>query len=56
MTPDELGEIYEYTPTWTELRVGAAIFSVGFLVFTLLTKLAVPIMNGEFVHQGGEHT
>jgi molybdopterin-containing oxidoreductase family membrane subunit len=56
MTPDELGEIYEYVPTWTELRVGAAIFSVGFLIFTLLTKIAVPIMNGEFVHPGGEHT
>ncbi|MBS1153361.1 MAG: Polysulfide reductase NrfD [Myxococcaceae bacterium] len=48
MTPDMLGEIYEYTPTLTELRVGAAIFSIGFLIFTLLTKIAVPIMNGEF--------
>lgn len=49
MTPDELGEIYEYRPTWTELRVGAGIFSVGFLVFTLLTKIAIPIMHGEYV-------
>ena len=48
MTPDMLGEIYEYTPTLNELRVGAAIFSIGFLVFTLLTKIAIPIMNGEF--------
>ena len=48
MTPDMLGEIYEYTPTLSELRVGAAIFSIGFLVFTLLTKIAIPIMNGEF--------
>ncbi len=55
MTPDELGEIYEYTPTWTELRVGAAIFSIGFLVFTLLTKIAVPIMNGEYAHGGHVH-
>ena len=46
-----LGEIYEYTPTLSELRVGAAIFSVGFLIFTLLTKLAIPIMNGEFAHK-----
>ncbi len=51
MTPDMLGEIYEYTPTLNELRVGAAIFSTGFLVFTLLTKLAIPIMNGEFARQ-----
>jgi molybdopterin-containing oxidoreductase family membrane subunit len=51
MTPDMLGEIYEYTPTLGELRVGAMIFSIGFLIFTLLTKLAIPIMNGEFAHR-----
>ena len=47
-TPDTLGEIYVYTPTLHELRIGAAIFSVGFLVFTLLCKIAIPIMTGEF--------
>ena len=47
-TPDTLGEIYEYTPTIHELRIGAAIFSVGFLVFTVLCKIAIPIMTGEF--------
>ena len=31
-----------------ELRIGAAIFSIGFLVFTLLCKVAVPILTGEF--------
>ncbi|MFN7972554.1 MAG: NrfD/PsrC family molybdoenzyme membrane anchor subunit [Acidobacteriota bacterium] len=45
-TPDVLGEIYEYRPTLHELRIGAAIFSVGFLVFTLLCKMAIPIMTG----------
>jgi len=48
-TPDTLGEIYEYTPTIHELRIGAAIFSIGFLIFTVLCKIAVPIMTGEFV-------
>jgi molybdopterin-containing oxidoreductase family membrane subunit len=47
-TPDTLGEIYEYAPTLHELRVGAAIFSVGFLIFTVLCKVAVPMMSGEF--------
>ncbi len=47
-TPDMLGEIYEYTPTLHELRIGAAIFSTGFLVFTVLCKIAVPILTGEF--------
>jgi len=47
-TPDTLGEIYEYTPTIHELRIGAAIFSIGFLIFTLLCRIAVPILTGEF--------
>ena len=47
-TPSTLGEIYEYTPTLIEIRIGAAIFAVGFLVFTLLCKISVPIITGEF--------
>jgi molybdopterin-containing oxidoreductase family membrane subunit len=47
-TPDALGEIYEYYPTLTELRVAAGIFAVGFLAFTLMLKIAVPIALGEF--------
>jgi Ni/Fe-hydrogenase subunit HybB-like protein len=48
MTPDTLGEIYEYFPSSTELQVAAGIFSLGFLVFTLMLKVAVPITLGEF--------
>ena len=47
-TPSTLGEVYEYAPTMTEFRIGAAVFSVGFLVFTLLCKVALPVMSGEF--------
>ncbi|MFZ1145848.1 MAG: sulfate reduction electron transfer complex DsrMKJOP subunit DsrP [Bryobacteraceae bacterium] len=49
LTPDTLGEIYEYYPTVTELRVAAGIFAVGFLLFTLMLKVAVPISLGEFL-------
>ena len=48
-TPDPLGEIFQYAPSITELRVAAGIFSVGFLVFTLMLKVAVPISLGEFL-------
>ena len=48
LTPDTLGEIYEYYPTVTELRVAAGIFAAGFLLFTLMLKVAVPISLGEF--------
>jgi len=48
LTPDALGEIYEYSPSVTEVLVTAGIFSVGFLVYTLMLKVAVPITLGEF--------
>jgi len=48
LTPDTLGEIYEYFPASTELWVAAGIFAVGFLLFTLMVKVATPIMLGEF--------
>ena len=52
LTPDTLGEIYEYAPTLIELRVAAGVFAVGFLVFTLMLKVAVPIALGEFHFEG----
>jgi molybdopterin-containing oxidoreductase family membrane subunit len=48
LTPDALGEIYEYVPSLVELRVAAGVFALGFLVFTLMLKVAVPISLGEF--------
>jgi len=47
-TPDTMGEIYEYSPSLTEWSVAAGIFGIGFLVFTILVKIAVPILVGEF--------
>ena len=47
LTPDALGEIYEYRPSTTEVFVAAGIFATGFLVFTLMLKAAVPIMLGQ---------
>jgi molybdopterin-containing oxidoreductase family membrane subunit len=47
LTPDTLGEIYEYYPTLTEVRVAAGVFAVGFLVFTLMLKVAVPVALGQ---------
>jgi molybdopterin-containing oxidoreductase family membrane subunit len=47
-TPDTLGEIYEYTPTATEWSIAAGVFGIGFLVFTVLVKIAVPILVGTF--------
>lgn len=50
MTPDTLGEFYEYVPTWIEIRVGAGVFAIGFIVFTVLCKIAIPLIQG--THDG----
>ena len=47
-TPDTLGEVHDYTPSLTEILVAAGIFSIGFLLYTFMLKVAVPVMLGEF--------
>jgi molybdopterin-containing oxidoreductase family membrane subunit len=48
LTPDTLGEIYEYGPSHGEWMVAVGIFAIGFLLLTLMVKVATPIMLGEF--------
>jgi molybdopterin-containing oxidoreductase family membrane subunit len=48
MTPDTLGEIFEYRPTAVEWSIAVGVFGVGFLIFTLLVKISVPILVGRF--------
>jgi len=47
-TPDTLGEIYEYFPSSSEIFITMGVFSIGFLLYTLMLKVAVPIILGEF--------
>jgi molybdopterin-containing oxidoreductase family membrane subunit len=54
LTPDVLGDIYVYRPSFTEIAVAAGIFAIGFLVFTLMLKAAVPMMLGEFTIRRGQ--
>jgi len=51
MTPDTLGEIYEYVPSANELTLAMGVLAVGALIFTLMVKVATPILLGEF-HDG----
>jgi molybdopterin-containing oxidoreductase family membrane subunit len=48
MTPDTLGEIFEYVPSWNEVMVALGIICIGGLMFTAMVKIATPILNGEF--------
>jgi molybdopterin-containing oxidoreductase family membrane subunit len=45
-TPDTLGQVYQYVPSATEVRVAVGVFGVGFLLFTLMVKVSVHILFG----------
>jgi Ni/Fe-hydrogenase subunit HybB-like protein len=45
--PDTLGEIYEYSPTTSEILVTMGIWATGALLYTVLLKFAVPIYTGK---------
>jgi Ni/Fe-hydrogenase subunit HybB-like protein len=46
--PDVLGEIYEYSPTGVEMLLTMGIWATGLFVFTMLLRVAIPILNGDF--------
>jgi di/tricarboxylate transporter len=43
-SPDTLGQLHIYRPSMTEIRTAAMIFSLGFLLFTFMAKIAVEII------------
>ena len=54
--PDVLGDFYEYSPTGTEVLVTIGIWGTGLLIYTMLLRIAIPIMNGDFhVSEDGIH-
>ncbi len=50
--PTPLGEVFEYSPTLTEIAVSVGIWAFGALVFTLLAKASIGIETGR-VRLGG---
>jgi molybdopterin-containing oxidoreductase family membrane subunit len=48
-TPSTLGEIYQYHPTLYEFFVGCGVFGVGALIFTFMARVAIAVVNGEFL-------
>lgn len=45
--PDTLGEVYEYSPTMSEILVTMGIWAAGAMLYTLLLKFAIPIYTGK---------
>ena len=46
--PDVLHEIYEYVPSGAEMLLALGIWATGLFVFTMLLRVAIPILNGDF--------
>jgi Ni/Fe-hydrogenase subunit HybB-like protein len=46
--PDVLHEIYEYSPTGVELLLTMGIWAAGLFIFTMLLRVTIPILNGDF--------
>jgi molybdopterin-containing oxidoreductase family membrane subunit len=46
-TPDTLGQVYEYVPSTTEVRISMGVFGIGFLLFTLMVKVALAALFGD---------
>jgi molybdopterin-containing oxidoreductase family membrane subunit len=44
--PTPLGDLVEYTPSSTEIWVCLGIWSIGALLFTVLSKVAIAIQTG----------
>ncbi len=49
--PTPLGEIQEYLPTLTEVKVSIGVWAIGLLVFTILVKAAIPIEDEKLRYQ-----
>ena len=50
--PTPLGEIVEYTPTLNETLVCLGIWAAGFLVYTILVRITVPVLSGRLTRDG----
>jgi molybdopterin-containing oxidoreductase family membrane subunit len=45
--PNPMGEIIEYSPTFSEIAISLGIWAIGLFIMTILIKVAIPIELGE---------
>ncbi|MDN5210590.1 polysulfide reductase NrfD [Fulvivirgaceae bacterium BMA12] len=49
--PGPWGDIVEYMPTWIEVGVTLGVWAMGFFLFTILVKAAIPIETGRLKYE-----
>ncbi|MCK5237482.1 MAG: hypothetical protein KAR06_10915, partial [Deltaproteobacteria bacterium] len=54
LTPSPIGEFAEYTPSIVEIVNSLGNWAIGIMIFTMLAKVSVGIMNGEIRYSSGE--
>jgi len=45
--PTPLGEIVEYSPTWNETFICFGIWAFGLLLFTIMVRITLPVLEGK---------
>ncbi len=53
-TPGTLGEVYEYVPSLPEIMIGIGIAALGMLLFTVLSRVAIPLTFSEPYESGDD--
>jgi molybdopterin-containing oxidoreductase family membrane subunit len=53
--PTTIGEMFDYSPTRVEVLVSLGVWAIGLLVFTLLTKISLPIELAAHGHRADGH-
>ena len=52
--PTPIGEIYEYSMTWMEIKISIGILAIGMIVFTLMLNALIPLkareLGADFSH------
>lgn len=48
--PTPLGEIVEYAPTWNETLVCLGIWAGGLMLYTILVRVTIPVLDGTLTH------
>jgi molybdopterin-containing oxidoreductase family membrane subunit len=50
--PTPLGEVVEYLPTLNETLVSLGVWAFGMLVYTILVRVTIPVLSGQFTIDG----
>lgn len=44
--PTPIGQLYEYSPSMGEIQICLGIWATGFMIYTLMVKMVIPIYKG----------